>query len=509
MVSVIESWYTKDGLWSLAISPDDTCIGLGTSSGVRIRSTDTGRVLYDFLGESRYSVSSVAFSPDGRTIAAGSSEAIRIWDIELGRAATEPMRGHTDDVASVTFSPDGHVVISGSLDNTIRLWDTRTGQPIGRPIQAGSRVESVAISPDGKKIIGACGDHNIGAYDLSTSAKLFEGFGHRGRVTAVAFSRDGRRIVSGSSDGIVRIWNGATGVAIGEPLEKYGGHVTSATFSADGRYIAYGSSVGSIPIWDIRSRDLIADRWMDHDQGIVGIAFTADGKRMVSGSVDGALILWDTQGLGIRTESPNEDVPMEVQAPIMHTQDEITGMTTAEEIVRQLGIRGCANLTDQLDLQSCSEYPISSGGFGDIFRGKLKDATEVAIKTVRLYAGPSEQNQKHLKIGMIAEWESNGSMPQYLELHDEVDRCMMLVKTQCKGIIEGLSYLHASGVIHGDLKGVRIRAKANVLISKQGVPRLADFGNATLQEYTLQFTKSSTAEVLSARWAVKSSQIKA
>ncbi|KAG9122724.1 hypothetical protein FRC07_000765 [Ceratobasidium sp. 392] len=248
-------------------------------------------------------------------------------------------------------------------------------------------------------------------------------------------------------------------------------------------------------------------------------AFTTDRKRIVSGSEDGTVVLWDSHGLGIRTEPPNEDIPMEVQAPTVHTKDEITGMTTAEEIVRQLGIRGCANLTDQLDLQSCSEYPISSGGFGDIFRGKLKDATEVAIKTVRLYVGSSEQNQKHMKyasrelytwskcqhpnvhsllglvtfrkqIGMIAEWESNGSMPQYLELHDEVDRCVM-----CTGIIEGLSYLHASGVVHGDLKG------ANVLISKEGVPRFADFGNATLQEYTLQFTKSSTVEILSARWA--------
>ncbi|KAG9127738.1 hypothetical protein FRC07_010190 [Ceratobasidium sp. 392] len=498
---------------SLVLSPDGTRIGTGGTRGVKVWSADTRKGLRGPLGAStRYDVYSVAFSPGGQTIAAGSQDTtIRIWDIELGRAATEPMRGHTDPVKTVTFSPDGRVLISGSPDNTIRLWDTRTGQPIGQPIQAGSKVESVAVSPDGKKIIGACRDHIIKAYDLSISAKLFEGFGHEGWVTVVAFSLDGRHIVSGSPDSTVRIWNGATGVAIGEPLDKYDGYVTSATFSPDGRYIASGSSVGSIRIWDVRSKDLIADRWMDHDKRIVWVAFTADGKRMVSGSEDGALVLWDTHGLGVRTEPPNEDVPMEVQAPIVHTQDEITGMTSAEEIVRQQGIRGCANLTDQLDLQSCSEYPISSGGFGDIFRGKLKDNIEVAIKTVRLFADPSEQNQKHLKyasrelytwskcqhpnvqsllglaifrnqIGMIAEWESNGSMPQYLELHDEV---------------------------HGDLKGVRIRDKANVLISKDGVPRLADFGNATLQEYTLQFTKSSTAEVLSARWAVKSSQITA
>jgi WD40 repeat protein len=50
-----------------------------------------------------------------------------VWDAWTGDALMEPMRGHTDSVMSVAFSPDGERIASGSYDETIRVWDARTG----------------------------------------------------------------------------------------------------------------------------------------------------------------------------------------------------------------------------------------------------------------------------------------------------------------------------------------------------------------------------------------------
>jgi hypothetical protein len=108
----------------------------------------------------------VAFSPDGQTLASASSdETIRLWEVATGQPIGAPLAGHTDWVRSVAFSPDGQTLASASDDDTIRLWEVATGQPIGAPLA-----------------------------------------GHTDWVNSVAFSPDGQTLASGSLDGTVRLW---------------------------------------------------------------------------------------------------------------------------------------------------------------------------------------------------------------------------------------------------------------------------------------------------------------
>ncbi|KAG8744622.1 hypothetical protein FRC10_009847 [Ceratobasidium sp. 414] len=70
----------------------------------------------------------------------------------------------------------------------------------------------------------------------------------------------------------------------------------------------------------------------------------------------------------------------------------------------------------------------------------------------------------------------------------------MCFKPGCMKIADGLAFLHSNRVIHGDLKG------ANVLVSDTEEPLIVDFGNAIVQERTLQFTHSATKSNISPRW---------
>src|SRR5205807_1070921 len=75
-------------------------------------------------------VTSVAFRPDRQRLASGSDDnTVRLWDARTGKCLLS-LPEHTDTVTSVAFSPDGQRLASGSGDNTVRLWDTRTGASI-------------------------------------------------------------------------------------------------------------------------------------------------------------------------------------------------------------------------------------------------------------------------------------------------------------------------------------------------------------------------------------------
>ncbi|CAE6458804.1 unnamed protein product [Rhizoctonia solani] len=79
------------------------------------------------------------------------------------------------------------------------------------------------------------------------------------------------------------------------------------------------------------------------------------------------------------------------------TQDEITGAMSIEEILAHLTNHGCEDVTDKLKIKSSSEYPVSNGGFGDVYRVILYDGRQLAFKCIRLRVGADIDGQKYLE----------------------------------------------------------------------------------------------------------------
>ncbi|KAG9100020.1 hypothetical protein FRC06_004599 [Ceratobasidium sp. 370] len=153
------------------------------------------------------------------------------------------------------------------------------------------------------------------------------------------------------------------------------------------------------------------------------------------------------------------------------------------EILRHLVDHGCLDMAS--NLQPLTGHPWFSGGLGDVYRGTLRDGSEVAVKTLRILHAAKElfvwskcdhpNVQKllgvaevHGQIAMVSPWMVNGDVRKFMAKEKSVDRCSMHQSEQCAQVADGLVYLHAKGIIHGDIKGVR------TLITVLGDPEVID-----------------------------------
>ena len=77
-------------------------------------------------------------------------------------------------------------------------------------------------------------------------------------------------------------------------------------------------------------------------------------------------------------------------------------------------------------------------------------------------------------INLILEYVENGSLHSMLKQSGKMGEHLVFIFV--KQILEGLAFLHNQGIIHRDIKG------ANLLLTKNGVVKLADFGYSILND---------------------------
>ncbi|MFE0693635.1 trypsin-like peptidase domain-containing protein [Streptomyces sp. NPDC058869] len=309
-----------DLLVSVAFGPDGRKLAAGDSDGVvRLWDVDEVERRRELLTGQAGAVASLRFGPDGRTLAAGSEDGtVRLWNLAFGRQLEELRAGEGGSVVSV-FGPDGRALAVGSEDGTVRLWYPASGiQPETLRSGEGDPVVSMAFRPDGRSLAVAWADGTVRLQDRVTGRlRSVPLAGLKGEVVSLVFSPDGRSVAVGSDDGTVRLWDAASGRLLETLSMGKRDLVLSLAFSPDGRTLAAGrgertdfrssaarSGDGVVRLWDVASGRQRGDLLMGDDDLVASLAFSPDGRTLAAGSEDGTVRLWEAASWAQRNELP-------------------------------------------------------------------------------------------------------------------------------------------------------------------------------------------------------------
>jgi WD40 repeat protein len=347
---VFDVIFTPDGKKAVSASVDST---------LKVWDVGTGNSITTIHGHNA-PIFSAAVTPDGQRVLSGGQDGrICVWDLLSNsayfKAAREMLtkelalpddpekkrRGmehllhrmsvldkHSIGLTHMEIARDKKRLVTSSLDGTLRIWNTSTGDTEHVLGSGEKEVTTFALSPDGKRIVSGDIKLNLSLWDvesgkllgireapgkgaLSQAANLLQKkdtsflgrmdeFSYAERFAFIIFSPDGRSVLSWDSRRRgIRLWDSQTLEEAGE-IRELATATSDISFDPTGNFLAAALSNGVIVVLDFRSQKIV----MNIEGAGAGIKrmgqkgcldWTPDGQAVACGRRDLRLCVWEIQ----------------------------------------------------------------------------------------------------------------------------------------------------------------------------------------------------------------------
>ncbi|HSN97584.1 MAG TPA: effector-associated domain EAD1-containing protein, partial [Candidatus Nanopelagicales bacterium] len=298
------------GRWATAcaVTPDGALIVVGSDDGaITVWDRASLRRIVALTGHTDYVTACVA-TRDGRVISASRDQSVRVWDLRsgacahaLGRAeaglgATPHGQEEQGWITALALRMEGREVLAAAGDGSLTRWDLRAGRCVRRFGAGQGRVDACAALPDGRYVLCGMADGTLAVWDLAAERRALAVPAHMGAVSACATTADGRRIVSASHDRTIKLWElGGQESLVSQ--EGHAGPITACAVTPDGKTAVSASEDRTLKVWDVESGACRATL-EGHEDLVTGCAISDDGLRVQSEARDGSVRLWRIESAG-------------------------------------------------------------------------------------------------------------------------------------------------------------------------------------------------------------------
>lgn len=156
------------------------------------------------------------------------------------------LKGHLDTVLYTVYSPNGQLIGSASRDETVRIWDAKTGKCLYVLNGHEDEITSITFASDNVLVSFSKGG-KARIWNL-THGKCIQILS----CSKISFSDDKKLFIT-ASDNFIQVWDSVNGICI-KQIEVDG--VKHACFSSSGNYIAsvdYSNAYNHLCIWNYES----------------------------------------------------------------------------------------------------------------------------------------------------------------------------------------------------------------------------------------------------------------
>jgi WD40 repeat protein len=190
----------------------------------------------------------LAFSPRDQVFATAGPEHVALWSLKLPSPSlvwTQAWR----DVSGLAFAPDGETFAFATKDQRVFVFDATT-RTMRQTMAAHGEPSEVAFNPDGSRLAVSHWNGVVAIYDPATGSEIAVLTNHSTWVASLAFSRQAPILATSCADQRIRLWDTRTWQETAS-LKGHMSLVDSVAVSPDGRWLASGSKDRSVRIWNL------------------------------------------------------------------------------------------------------------------------------------------------------------------------------------------------------------------------------------------------------------------